>query len=203
MRDIIRSDDSPASLRSIFADEKIVKIMHGCDTDIKYLVADLNMPTLGLFDTARAMSFLQKVPKLKEIKKEGRYQINRHVNLISLENLTKSFVGLEMDKYFQVSDWRVRPLLQGMMDYARNDSHYLIAIYVMLIKLLNPGVFQKQPNTFGLPHLPFSVIDLAEKDVNPWLENIKDICEDVDAAAIFSELLVQFSTLMQAFSVQK
>lgn len=38
--------------------ESITKIMHGCDSDIKYLVADLEIVTYNLFDTARAFSFI-------------------------------------------------------------------------------------------------------------------------------------------------
>ena len=60
---------------------------------------------------------------------------------MSLENLTKAFLGIEMDKQFQVADWRVRPLLPGMLEYARNDSHFLIALYHILLKLLNPFAF--------------------------------------------------------------
>ena len=77
-----------------------------------------------------------------------------------------------------------------MLDYARNDSHYLIAIYVMLVKLLNPNAFEKE-KSFSLPHLPFAVKELAEKDVNPWLDNIKDIMssENGEATEIFNEAL--------------
>ena len=49
-----------------------------------------------------------------------------------------------MDKYFQVADWRVRPLMSGMLEYARNDSHYLLALYFMLIKLMARDSFNNQ-----------------------------------------------------------
>jgi len=44
-------------------------------------------------------------------------------------------LNTELDKTFQVADWRIRPLPKGMMDYARNDSHYLIPVYMMILEL--------------------------------------------------------------------
>ena len=34
-----------------------------------------------------------------------------------------------MDKQFQLADWRIRPLADEMMKYAREDTHYLGYIY--------------------------------------------------------------------------
>jgi len=46
-----------------------------------------------------------------------------------------------MDKFYQVANWRLRPLNGDMLNYAREDSHYLIALYLILNKLLNPLLF--------------------------------------------------------------
>ena len=67
--------------------------------------------------------------------------ISKHVNMLSLEKLMKMFIDLDLDKFYQVSDWRIRPLPSDMLDYARNDSHYLIPLYLIFIKLLNPFAF--------------------------------------------------------------
>ena len=143
LREEIRTQDHPESLRSIFASPNITKVMHGSDTDIKYLVADLNIATINLFDTARAFNFIQRLAP-KAAFESGTILVNKHVNLMSLENLAKIFLNLEMDKYFQVADWRVRPLMSGMLEYARNDSHYLLALYFMLIKLMARDSFNSQ-----------------------------------------------------------
>lgn len=58
VRDLLRSQQHPKSLRSIFSNPKITKIMHGCDSDLKYLVADLGIVTVNLIDTARAFAFV-------------------------------------------------------------------------------------------------------------------------------------------------
>ena len=114
--------------------------MHGCDSDIKYLVADLGIVTFNLFDTARAFSFIQRMPPFENIKNEI-INISKHVNMLSLEKLMKMFIDLDLDKYYQVADWRIRPLPSDMLDYARNDSPYLIPLYLIFIKLLNPFAF--------------------------------------------------------------
>ncbi len=47
----------------------------------------------------------------------------------------KLFLDVELDKTFQVADWRIRPLPKGMLDYARYDSHYLIPVYMMVLEM--------------------------------------------------------------------
>ena len=71
LRDAIRQDESSSSLRAIFSDKNVTKIMHGSDTDIKYLVSDLDICTINLFDTARALSFIQKIPPPNEIRQDN------------------------------------------------------------------------------------------------------------------------------------
>mmetsp|Transcript_6448 Transcript_6448/g.8638 ORF Transcript_6448/g.8638 Transcript_6448/m.8638 type:complete len:122 (+) Transcript_6448:90-455(+) len=58
------------------------------------------------------------------------------MNFISLEKLVKLLLEVELDKFFQVADWRIRPLPKGMLDYARCDSHYLIPIYALFQAML-------------------------------------------------------------------
>ena len=37
--------------------------------------------------------------------------------------------SLQTDKKYQLADWRVRPLPQDLVLYARMDTHYLLYIY--------------------------------------------------------------------------
>lgn len=137
LRDHLRADISPQSLREVFANPDVVKIMHGCDSDLRLLVADLSMVCANVFDTARVFHYIQRVPPLKQMTESGSLQINKHLNHFSLENLVKLVLGVNLDKFFQVADWRIRPLPKGMLNYARSDSHYLIPIYAWLISLLS------------------------------------------------------------------
>lgn len=38
-------------------------------------------------------------------------------------------MGLQTDKKYQLADWRVRPLPEELLVYARMDTHYLLYIY--------------------------------------------------------------------------
>ena len=64
------------------------------------------------------------------------YQTPKHVNYSSLEKLVKLILDIDLDKLFQNADWRIRPLPQGMLDYARGDSHYLIPLYFFMVSLI-------------------------------------------------------------------
>ncbi|KAI0598362.1 ribonuclease H-like domain-containing protein [Biscogniauxia sp. FL1348] len=100
-------------LNEVFADPKIVKVLHGAYMDIIWLQRDCGLYIVGLFDTFEAASALQY---------PGR----------SLAYLLKRFVNFDADKKYQLADWRVRPIPEEMFYYARSDTHYLLYIYDML-----------------------------------------------------------------------
>ena len=43
----------------------------------------------------------------------------------SLAYLLERHVGFNADKRYQLADWRIRPLPQHMIDYARADTRYV------------------------------------------------------------------------------
>ena len=97
-------------LNHVFADPRIVKVLHGASMDIIWLQRDLGLYVVGMFDTFFAADVLN-------------YQKR------SLKFLLHKFADFEADKAYQMADWRVRPLPQEMFDYARSDTHYLLNIY--------------------------------------------------------------------------
>ncbi len=58
-------------------------------------------------------------------------------SLVSLEKLITNVLDVKIDKFFQLADWRIRPLPKPMLSYARTDSHYLIYLYYILSYRLN------------------------------------------------------------------
>lgn len=97
-------------LNEVFADPKIVKVFHGAFMDIIWLQRDLGLYITGLFDTHRACQVLG-------------YPAG------SLAFLLKKFINFDADKIYQMADWRIRPLPEKMLYYARADTHYLLYIY--------------------------------------------------------------------------
>ncbi|KAH6615606.1 ribonuclease H-like domain-containing protein [Chaetomium sp. MPI-SDFR-AT-0129] len=100
-------------LNEVFADPKIVKVLHGGFMDIIWLQRDLGLYVVGLFDTFYASDTLGYARK-------------------SLAFLLKKFVDFDADKKYQLADWRIRPLPQEMLYYARSDTHFLLYIYDMV-----------------------------------------------------------------------
>ncbi|CUS08104.1 unnamed protein product [Tuber aestivum] len=94
-------------LNEIFANPKVIKVLHGAFMDIIWLQRDLGLYIVGLFDTfyaAQALGF----------------------DRFSLAHVLKKYVDFDADKKYQMADWRMRPLPKEMLDYARSDTHYLL-----------------------------------------------------------------------------
>ena len=111
-------------LNQVFADPSILKVLHGSTMDIVWLQRDLGLYVVGLFDTFHACEAL-------------------HFPRRALAYLLDRFVNFPAEKKYQTADWRIRPLPQELVDYARSDTHYLLYIYDqmrnMLIDNSTPG----------------------------------------------------------------
>ncbi|KAI5304539.1 exosome nuclease subunit [Ascosphaera pollenicola] len=100
-------------LNEVFADPNILKVFHGAFMDMIWLQRDLGIYVVNLFDTFHAANALGYPKK-------------------SLKYLLDKFVNFQAEKQYQMADWRLRPLLPGMFDYARSDTHYLLYIYDLM-----------------------------------------------------------------------
>ncbi|KAJ4980150.1 hypothetical protein NE237_010930 [Protea cynaroides] len=106
-------------LRELFKDPSKKKVMHGADRDVVWLQRDFGIYICNLFDTGQASRVLQ---------------LERN----SLEYLLHHFCGVTANKEYQNADWRLRPLPDEMVRYAREDTHYLLHIYdLMKARLLS------------------------------------------------------------------
>ncbi|XP_068650253.1 protein RRP6-like 2 [Aristolochia californica] len=100
-------------LREVFKDPHKRKVMHGADKDILWLQRDFGIYVCNLFDTGQASRVLQ---------------LERN----SLEYLLHYFCGVTANKEYQNAEWRLRPLPEEMIKYAREDTHYLLYIYDLM-----------------------------------------------------------------------
>ncbi|KDR77424.1 hypothetical protein GALMADRAFT_209792 [Galerina marginata CBS 339.88] len=98
------------ALNEVFTDPEIVKVFHGAESDIVWLQQDFNIYVVNLFDTFHAS-------KLLEFPRHG------------LANLLEMYCDFVPDKRYQLADWRIRPLPEDMLKYARSDTHFLLYIY--------------------------------------------------------------------------
>src|ERR1044071_1095961 len=62
----------------------------------------------------------------------------------SLAGVTAHLFGIELDKSFQKSNWRRRPLTRGQLDYASMDAYITLCVYQELRRdLVAKGQFEK------------------------------------------------------------
>ncbi|WVQ71034.1 hypothetical protein IAR50_000559 [Cryptococcus sp. DSM 104548] len=94
----------------VMTDPSIIKVFHGSDSDVIWLQRDFDIYLVNLFDTYHA-SFTLNMPQR------------------SLAALLQFYCNFEADKRYQRADWRIRPLPQDMLHYARSDTHYLLFVY--------------------------------------------------------------------------
>jgi ribonuclease D len=96
-------------LAPFFADEKIEKVFHAAEYDILCLKRDYGFEFKNIFDTMVAARILGW-------------------KNVGLGNILQEHFGVTLNKKMQRADWGRRPLLPEQMAYAREDTHYLLAL---------------------------------------------------------------------------
>ncbi|XP_017111520.1 exosome component 10 [Drosophila elegans] len=180
--DTLTLRDDMHVLNLVLTDPKKLKILHGADLDIEWLQRDLSLYIVNMFDTHRAAKAL-------------------NLARLSLAFLLKHYLDLDVDKSLQLADWRMRPLPQQLVDYARQDTHFLIYVYErmtndLLQQQAEPGllgsVYQMSTEVckkrYSKPHIgPESHMDLVRKTKrsfdNRQLHALRGIFEWRDATA--------------------
>jgi ribonuclease D len=98
-----------SALGPIFADPEIQKVFHAAEYDLLCLKRDFGFSFSNLFDTMLAARIL------------GR-------NAVGLGSILEAEFNLQVDKRHQRANWGQRPLPAYLLDYARQDTHFLIAL---------------------------------------------------------------------------
>ena len=123
--DTLELRDELHILNEPFTNPAILKVFHGAEWDIQWLQKDFGIYVVNMFDTCQAARLLK-------------------MSQFSLFFLVKHYCGKMLDKQFQLADWRVRPLTEEMLTYAREDSRNLLYIYdLMRNELIDSGNLQK------------------------------------------------------------
>lgn len=97
-------DMSP--LAPVLADPAIRKIFHAADYDIRCLYRDFGIEIRGLFDTMIACQMLGE-------------------EKVGLADVLTKYLDVALDKRYQRADWSKRPLEDGMVRYAMEDTCHL------------------------------------------------------------------------------
>src|SRR5688500_6113124 len=100
---------TPERLGTLLEDRRVEVVLHDADYDLRLLHQDYGWRVTNLFDTRVAAQLLG-------------------IRAFGLAALLERFFGLKLDKKHQRADWSMRPLTQGMLDYAAQDTEFLLEL---------------------------------------------------------------------------
>jgi ribonuclease D len=99
-----------SGLGPLLSDPGVLKVLHGAEYDVAVLHRDFGFTIANLFDTMWASRILGWPAH-------------------GLGDLLRSHFGVHLNKKYQRADWGLRPLPPEQLDYARLDTHYLLALH--------------------------------------------------------------------------
>jgi ribonuclease D len=100
---------SPAGLGTLLEDPAVEIVFHDADYDLRLLHQDYGWQVRNIFDTRVSAQLLG-------------------LKAFGLAALLERYFGVKLDKKHQRADWSLRPLSQGMLDYAAQDTLHLLQL---------------------------------------------------------------------------
>jgi len=97
----------PDGLGALLEARKVEVVFHDADYDLRLLHQDYGWRVTNIFDTRVAAQLLG-------------------IRAFGLAALLERFFGVKLDKKHQRADWSMRPLTQGMLEYAAQDTEHLL-----------------------------------------------------------------------------
>ena len=96
-------------LGALVEDRGVQKVFHDADYDLRLLRQDYGWQVANVFDTRIAAQLLGE-------------------RAFGLAALLEQEFGVKLDKKHQRADWSMRPLTPDMLDYAAQDTHWLLGL---------------------------------------------------------------------------
>jgi ribonuclease D len=97
----------PEGLGKLLESRNVEVVFHDADYDLRLLHQDYGWRITNIFDTRIAAQLLG-------------------IRAFGLAALLERFFGIKLDKKHQRADWSMRPLTPGMLDYAAQDTEFLL-----------------------------------------------------------------------------
>lgn len=104
---LVVSAESLAPLGALLESSHVETVFHDADYDLRLLRRDYGWRIRGIFDTRVAAQLLG-------------------IRAFGLAALLERYFGVRLDKKHQRADWSMRPLPRAMLDYAEQDTRYLL-----------------------------------------------------------------------------
>src|ERR1700693_6390482 len=100
---------SPAKLGELLQGKAVEVVFHDADYDLRLLHQDYGWHVTNIFDTRIASQLLG-------------------IKSFGLAALLEQFFDVKLDKKHQRADWSMRPLTPDMLEYAAQDTRYLLQL---------------------------------------------------------------------------
>src|SRR2546423_3470628 len=100
---------APEGLGRLLEDPNVQVVFHDADYDLRLLRQDYGWQLRNIFDTRVAAQLLG-------------------IRAFGLAALLERFFGVKLDKKHQRADWSMRPLTPDMLEYAAQDTMYLLGL---------------------------------------------------------------------------
>ena len=100
---------SPAKLGELLQSNAVEVVFHDADYDLRLLHQDYGWHVTNIFDTRIASQLLG-------------------IKSFGLAALLEQFFDVKLDKKHQRADWSMRPLSPDMLEYAAQDTRYLLSL---------------------------------------------------------------------------
>ena len=100
---------SPAGLGELLESKSVEVVFHDADYDLRLLHQDYGWHVTNIFDTRIASQLLG-------------------IKSFGLAALLEQFFDVKLDKKHQRADWSMRPLTPDMLEYAAQDTRYLLQL---------------------------------------------------------------------------
>jgi ribonuclease D len=100
---------SPAGLGQLLESKSVEVVFHDADYDLRLLHQDYGWHVTNIFDTRIASQLLG-------------------IKSFGLAALLEQFFDVKLDKKHQRADWSMRPLTPDMLEYAAQDTRYLLQL---------------------------------------------------------------------------
>lgn len=151
-----------APLREILSDPKIEKVAHNAKFDAKWVKHHLGVDVGGIFDTYLASLLIA-----------AGDQDRRH----SLAEVVSFFLGQELDKTEQISDWSANELSHSQVEYAARDAATMLPLREKVWEKLKADELEKTAKLEFECVTPVAVMEQNGfyLDRGRWLEQLEKV----------------------------
>ncbi len=160
-----------SGLRELLAADRPIKIAHNAKFDAKWTLHHLGTELGGIFDTLLASQLIA-----------AGDQDRRH----NLAEVAGYFLGTELDKSEQVSDWSAEELSHSQIEYAAKDAAIMVSLREKIVeKLKSDGLIQAAKLEFDCV-LPIAAMELNGfyLDAESWKKQLEKVKAEQEKVAL-------------------